>query len=217
MNPATRPVPSPSRWTSAPAGRSKGLFYEDTVGPVGVEDTVQVVALVLEDDGRVAVHLLGDRRAFRSEVGDVRGAAARDDTPQPRDGKTALGTVYDGPGEGVDMDVDISLERTAGLVIAHDTDDAAVDAYLRSRNAHPVLGRVGDGLQHLGDEGLQLCRAQLIGTQVDTAGAEDGAVHGHGADIHHGVALADDGLLPGSPAAPVAAACGQNQQTNDSQ
>ena len=61
------------------------------IRPVGVEDAVQVVAFVLENDGGITLHPLGDGLSGGGEIGNLHGAVPGDNTAEAGEGQAAFG------------------------------------------------------------------------------------------------------------------------------
>ena len=171
-----------------------------------------MVAFVLENDGGETINPLGDVRPLRGAVRNVDAGVAGDHAAQSRQGQAAFLADGDLPGEAVNLDIDIRLERLSGQVQALQADDASVDADLRGGDPYASLGRVVDRGEHLGDERLQLRGAEGALGDVARTRAQEDAVLGHDRDIHYGVGLGDDFPFPGGPGIALAGQGAQQQR-----
>ena len=99
-----------------------------------------MVDFVLEDDSGVAVDCVDALcEGGRLNITYYRAFVAGDHSVQVGNGQAAFGAAGDGAHKRVQMNIVEHLERLAGFVVAHNANDAFVDANLGRGDAHAVL------------------------------------------------------------------------------
>ena len=131
--------------------------HPERVGPVGIEDPVEVVDFMLEDDGSEAFY--GFTHSFQSlriGVGHDNIGVSSNRAIITWNGQAAFPTRDFLAPKGVQPGVGIDPKWLARLVKSLDADYPAVQSHLRGGDPHSVLAWIFDGIEHLGGESLEL-------------------------------------------------------------
>ncbi len=172
-----------------------GLIDEHRIGPVDVEDAVEVVALVLEYDCGIALDSFSPGgMPVWVQIGNDDLAVAGNKASHRRNGKTALGAGGDLTETFLYMEIKIALEGLSRLVEPLDPGDSPPDSDLWRGYSNPVLGGVPYGVKHPCREGFQVLRPELCAAEVPGGGPENRAVKGDNRNVEEGVLRGTDDL-----------------------